>query len=58
MDGTQEETLPRRFDDKIILEIEDGSDKERPLIRMRDTRAEKAWVSASIDTVISLSEHR
>ncbi|GAA5048434.1 hypothetical protein ACFFQF_08120 [Haladaptatus pallidirubidus] len=58
MEGTQEEELPRRFDDKIILEIEDGSDRERPLIRMCDTRANEAWVSASIDSVISLSEHR
>ncbi len=58
MEGTQEEELPRRFDEKIILEIEDGSDRERPLIRMRDTRAEEAWVSASIDTVVSLSERR
>ena len=57
MDGTQEE-LPRRFDDETILEIEDGADRERPLIRMRDTRAEEAWVSASIDAVVSLSESR
>ncbi|WP_266079520.1 hypothetical protein [Haladaptatus caseinilyticus] len=58
MEGTQEEELPRRFDEKIVLEIEDGSDHERPLIRMRDTRAEEAWVSTSIDAVVSLSERR
>ncbi|WP_435156038.1 hypothetical protein [Haladaptatus sp. DFWS20] len=58
MESTQEEELPRRFDEKVILEIEDGSDHERPLIRMRDTRAADAWLSASIDTVISLSERR
>ncbi len=58
MKGTQEEELPRRFDDDIILEIEDGSDRERPLVRITDTQKDAAWVSASIDAVISLSECR
>ncbi|MGA9402513.1 MULTISPECIES: hypothetical protein [unclassified Haladaptatus] len=58
MKGTQEEELPRRFDEDVILEIEDGSDRKRPLVRMTDTRRDAAWVSASIDAVISLSEYR
>ncbi len=58
MKGTQEEDLPRRFDDDVILEIEDGTDRERPLVRISDTREEAAWVSSSIDSVVSLSECR
>ena len=58
MKGTQEEDLPRRFDENVILEIEDGSDRERPLVRITDTKKDAAWVSASIDAVISLSECR
>jgi len=58
MKGTQEEDLPRRFDDDIILEIEDGTDRDRPLVRISDTREETAWVSSSIDSVVSLSECR
>ncbi|MCO8242531.1 MULTISPECIES: hypothetical protein [unclassified Haladaptatus] len=58
MKGTQEEELPRRFDEDVVLEIEDGSDRKRPLVRMTDTQQDAAWVSASIDAVISLSEYR
>lgn len=58
MKGTQEEELPQRFDDQIVLEIEDGADRDRPLVRMRDSSDDDAWVASSIDTVVSLSEYR
>lgn len=58
MKGTHDDELPQRFDDDVILEIEDGSDRERPLVRMTDRLEDAAWVSASIDAVISLSECR
>ncbi|WP_227352959.1 hypothetical protein [Haladaptatus salinisoli] len=58
MEGTHEEELPERFDDRIVLEIEDGADRERPLVRMRDASDDEAWVESSIETVVSLSEHR
>ncbi|WP_227375152.1 hypothetical protein [Haladaptatus halobius] len=58
MEGTHEEELPQRFDDRIILEIEDGADRDRPLVRMRDSSDDGAWVASSIDAVVSLSEYR
>ncbi|WP_458188765.1 hypothetical protein [Haladaptatus sp. NG-WS-4] len=58
MKGTHDEELPQRFDDRIVLEIEDGADRDRPLVRMRDSSDESAWVASSIDAVVSLSEHR
>ncbi|WP_327050512.1 hypothetical protein [Halomicrococcus gelatinilyticus] len=63
MSGTQEsgrhdEQLPDRFDERVELEIEDGADRERPVVRMRDAVENDAWVTAEIDAVVSLSEHR
>ncbi|WP_458207501.1 hypothetical protein [Haladaptatus sp. NG-SE-30] len=58
MESTHEEELPQRFDDRTVLEIEDGADRDRPLVRMRDSRDEEAWVASSIDAVVSLSECR
>ncbi|WP_433626102.1 hypothetical protein [Halomicrococcus sp. NG-SE-24] len=56
--STHEEQLPQRFDERVELEIEDGAERERPLVRMRDATDDEAWVAANIDAVVSLSEHR
>lgn len=63
MSGTHEsrrhdEQLPDRFDERVQLEIEDGAERERPLVRMRDVGENEAWVAAQIDAVVSLSERR
>ena len=56
--GRHDEQLPDRFDDRVQLEIEDGADRERPAVKMRDVTEDDAWVTARIDAVVSLSEHR
>lgn len=54
----RDDQLPDRFDERVSLEIEDGANRERPLVRMRDADEEMAWVAASIDVIESLSECR
>ena len=56
--GRHDEQLPDRFDDRVQLEIEDGADRERPVVRMRDVARDEAWVTSQIDAVVSLSEYR
>ncbi|RBI63232.1 hypothetical protein DMJ13_01430 [halophilic archaeon] len=56
--STSEEQLPQRFDERVELKIEDGAERDRPLVRMCDATDDEAWVAATIDAVVSLSEHR
>lgn len=55
MRGKHNERLPERFDDQVTLEIEERSDG-RPTVRMQDSSAKDAWISADIDALVSLPE--
>lgn len=56
MRGRHNQRLPERFDEEVVLEIED-SDDGRPTVRMQDRSVSEAWISAEIDAVVSLPEY-
>lgn len=56
MRGRQNEKLPGRFDEQVLLEIED-SESGRPTVRMQDRTASEAWISADITALVSLPEY-
>ena len=56
MRGRHNERLPERFDDQVTLEIEER-DEGRPTIRMQDSSAKEAWISADIEALVSLPEY-
>lgn len=55
MRGRQNERLPERFDERVILDIDDDTDG-RPTVRIQDESAPDAWITADIQALVSLPE--
>ncbi|USZ66987.1 hypothetical protein NGM10_09615 [Halorussus salilacus] len=56
MRGSHNRKLPKRFDDRVTLEIEDDADG-RPTVRMQDRTSPEEWISADISALVSLPEY-
>lgn len=56
-DTSADDSLPERFDSQLTLEIEDEADGE-PLATIRDEDDADAWLTTTVDSVVSLPELR
>jgi hypothetical protein len=56
MRGSHNKRLPERFDEQVTLEIDDESDGDLT-VRIQDEMADDAWITADIQTVVSLPEY-
>jgi hypothetical protein len=57
MRGKQNTRLPERFDEQVMLEIEEDDAGGKPTVRMQDQSATDAWISADIQALVSLPEY-
>lgn len=56
MRGSHNTELPERFDEQVVLEIDDDTDG-RPTVRMQDQADDSAWIAADIQALVSLPEY-